>query len=138
MTTTVSRPVVAKRPFLVLCLAMFLGCSSHWVLTPTIPLYVHNLGGSAFTAGLVLLAFAVPSFTIRPLLGSIADRWSAAGVLAIGLALLATGTLLLFVPRRFLQPGNDASCRQLFIDALKPGRTRTSRRHGHAPRRAPA
>jgi MFS family permease len=95
---TASGSALATRPFLLLCLTMFLGCSSQWVLMPTIPLYVHDLGGSAFTAGLVLLAFAIPSFTIRPLLGNVADRWSAAGVLAIGLALLATGSLLLFVP----------------------------------------
>src|SRR6185503_3907391 len=88
---------LAARPFLLLCLTMFLGCASHWVLTPIIPLYVHDLGGSAFIAGLVLFAFAVPSFTLRPLLGTIADRWSAAGVLAAGLVLLTAGTLLLFV-----------------------------------------
>jgi MFS family permease len=93
-----SGSALAARPFLLLCLTMFLGCSSQWVLMPTIPLYVHDLGGSTFTAGLVLLAFAIPSFTIRPLLGNVADRWSAAGVLIIGLALLATGSLLLFVP----------------------------------------
>ena len=77
---------------------MFLGYANQWVLTPIIPLYVHDLGGSAFMAGLVLLAFAVPSFTVRPFVGHVADRWSAAGVLAIGLALLATGTLLFLVP----------------------------------------
>lgn len=89
---------LAARPFLLLCLTMFLGCASHWVLTPIIPLYVHDLGGSAFIAGLVLFAFAVPSFTLRPLLGTIADRWSATGVLAVGLVLLSAGSLLLFVP----------------------------------------
>jgi MFS family permease len=94
---TASGAALATRPFLLLCLTMFLGCSSHWVLMPTIPLYVQDLGGSAFTAGLVLLAFAIPSFTMRPLLGNIADRWSAAGVLAVGLAFLAAGSLLLFV-----------------------------------------
>src|SRR3954462_4437522 len=77
---------------------MFLGYANQWVLTPIIPLYVEALGGSAFLAGLVLLAFAVPSFTVRPFVGNIADRWSAAGVLAIGLALLGAGSLLLLVP----------------------------------------
>src|SRR5689334_24158243 len=89
---------LANRSFIVLCIAMFLGYANQWVLTPVIPLYVADLGGSAFVAGLVLLAFAVPSFTVRPFVGNIADRWSAAGVLAIGLALLATGSLLLLVP----------------------------------------
>jgi MFS family permease len=93
-----SAGALATPPFVLLCLAMFLGYANQWVLTPVIPLYVADLGGSALMAGLVLLAFAVPSFTIRPLVGRIADNWSAAGVLAVGLALLATGTLVLLVP----------------------------------------
>lgn len=71
------------RPFVLLCLAMFLGYANQWVLMPVIPLYVDDLGGSAFVAGLALLAFSVPSFTVRPYVGYVADKWSAAGVLAI-------------------------------------------------------
>ena len=89
---------LVARPFLLLCLAMFLGYANQWLLTPIIPLYVQDLGGSAFLAGLVLLTFSIPSFGVRPLVGRIADRWSAAGVLAIGLVLLAAGTLLFLVP----------------------------------------
>ena len=77
---------------------MFIGYSNHWLLTPIIPLYVQDLGGSAFTAGLVLLAFAVPSFAFRPFVGHLADKWSAAGVLAVGLVLLSAGTALIVVP----------------------------------------
>jgi MFS family permease len=94
----VTRSSLATQPFLLLCAAMFLGYANQWVLTPIIPLYVEDLGGSAFVAGLALLAFSVPSFTVRPLVGHLADRWSAAGVLLAGLALLATGTLLFLVP----------------------------------------
>lgn len=86
------------RPFIVLCLSMFLAYANHWVLVPIIPLYVLELGGSALTAGLVLLTFSVPSFLIRPALGYLADRWSSVGVLALGLVLLAAGTLLFLVP----------------------------------------
>ena len=86
------------RPFVLLCLAMFLGYANQSLLMPAIPLYVDSLGGSAFLAGLVLLAFSVPSFTVRPFVGSVADRWSAAGVLAVGLAFLAVGSLFLLVP----------------------------------------
>src|SRR3954471_17395017 len=89
---------LANRPFVLLCAAMFVGYANQWVLTPIIPLYVQDLGGSAFVAGLALLAFAVPSFTIRPLAGHIADKWGAARVLVIGLALLAVGTLLFLIP----------------------------------------
>jgi len=89
---------LATKPFVLLCLATFLGYANQWMLTPIIPLYVHDMGGSAFVAGLALLAFAVPSFTVRPLVGHIADRWNAAGVLAVGLVLLATGTALFLIP----------------------------------------
>jgi len=77
---------------------MFLGYANQWVLTPIIPLYVHDLGGSAFVAGLALLAFSVPSFAVRPLVGYLADKWSAAGVLLAGLALLGSGSLLFLMP----------------------------------------
>lgn len=93
-----TRPSLVTQPFVLLCGAMFLGYANQWVLTPIIPLYVEDLGGSAFVAGLALLAFSVPSFTVRPLVGHLADRWSAAGVLLAGLALLATGTLLFLIP----------------------------------------
>ena len=86
------------RPFILLCLAMFMGYANQWIVMPAIPLYVDSLGGSAFVAGLALLAFSVPSFTVRPFVGRMADRWSAAGVLAIGLTLLALGSLVLLVP----------------------------------------
>lgn len=86
------------RPFVLLCLAMFLGYSNQWLMTPIIPLYVQDMGGSAFVAGLALLAFSVPSFLIRPYVGRIADQWNAAGVMACGLVLLAAGSLLFLVP----------------------------------------
>jgi MFS family permease len=87
-----------SRPFVLLCLAMFLGYSNQWLMTPIIPLYVQDMGGSAFVAGLALLAFSVPSFVIRPYVGRIADQWNAAGVMACGLILLAAGSLLFLVP----------------------------------------
>ncbi len=90
--------VLITRPFVLLCAAMFLGYANQWVLTPVIPLYVDDLGGSAFVAGLALLAFSVPSFTVRPYVGRLADQWSAVGVLAIGLVLLALGSLLFLIP----------------------------------------
>src|SRR5262249_61471793 len=77
---------------------MFLGYANQWVITPTIPLYVQDRGGSAFLAGVALLAFSVPSFTVRPFVGRVADNWNAAGVLSVGLLLLAAGRLLFLVP----------------------------------------
>lgn len=77
---------------------MFLGYANQWVMTPIIPLYVQYLGGSPFVAGLALLAFSVPSFVVRPFVGVVADRWSAVGVLACGLIVLAAGSLLFLAP----------------------------------------
>jgi MFS family permease len=92
------QPPLATKSFLLLCFAMFLGYANQWVLTPVIPLYVHDLGGSATMAGLVLLAFSVPSVLVRPFVGRIADQWSGAGVLALGLTVLGCGTLVCLVP----------------------------------------
>ena len=60
------QPPLATKSFLLLCVAMFLGYANQWVLTPVIPLYVQDLGGSASMAGAVLLAMAVPSVAVRP------------------------------------------------------------------------
>lgn len=71
---------------------------NQWMLVPVIPLYVADMGSSAFVAGLVLLAFAIPSVAVRPLLGVLADKWSTALVVAGGLAALSAGALLMLVP----------------------------------------
>jgi MFS family permease len=84
--------------FMLLCLTVLLGYAHQSMLTPLVPLYVTDQGGSAFFAGLVLLAFSVPSFLIRPLFGYLADAWTAAGVLAMGLLLLALGGVIYIGP----------------------------------------
>jgi MFS family permease len=86
------------RSYILLCAAMFLGYANQWIVTPTIPLYVDDMGGSAFVAGLALMAFSLPSFTARPFVGRLADRWNAGGVLAVGLVLLALGSSLFLIP----------------------------------------
>ena len=83
---------------MLLCLTVLLGYAHQSMLTPLVPLYVTDQGGSAFYAGLVLLAFSVPSFLVRPFFGYLADSWTAAGVLAMGLLLLAVGGVIYIVP----------------------------------------
>lgn len=90
-------PSLLTRPFVLLCTAMFLGYANQWIVMPVIPLYVNSQGGSAFVAGLALLAFSVPSVAVRPFVGMLADRWNAAAVLGVGLVLLASGSALLLV-----------------------------------------
>jgi MFS family permease len=68
------------------------------MLAPVLPLYVTQLGGSAFMVGLVLAAFAVASVIVRPLAGHWADRWSDAGVMISGLLFQGASILLCFIP----------------------------------------
>lgn len=89
---------LATKPFVLLCLTMFLGYANYWIITPLMALYVGHLGGSAFVAGLALLAFSAPSVLFRPFIGHIADRWSVVGVLACGLLLLAAGSAIFLLP----------------------------------------
>jgi MFS family permease len=68
------------------------------MLVVIIPLYVVHLGGSALLAGVVLLTFSLPSFSLRPFIGLWADRWSAVGVLSAGALLIAVSSLIYAVP----------------------------------------
>ena len=86
------------RAFALLCLAQFLGYAQHFMLSPVLPLYVSDLGGSAFVVGLVLAAFAVTSVIIRPLVGHWADRWSEAGVMISGLLFQGASVILCLIP----------------------------------------
>ncbi|HZD40160.1 MAG TPA: MFS transporter [Terriglobales bacterium] len=85
--------------FALLCLAQFLGYAQHFILTPTFPLYVTDLGGSPFVVGLVLGSFAITSVVFRPMIGHWADRWNAVGVMITGLVGLIISMLFCFIPR---------------------------------------
>lgn len=49
MTATQSEPPWT-RAFVLLCVVQFLGYAQHFVLQPTIPIYVTHLGASPFVA----------------------------------------------------------------------------------------
>lgn len=87
-----------SRTFVLLCLTQFLGYAHNAVLTPTLPLYVTHLGGSAFVVGLVLAAFSVTSVLVRPLVGYWTDAWRDSGVQSTGTFLLGLSVLLWLVP----------------------------------------
>src|SRR5919106_4631015 len=86
------------RTFVLLCAAQFLGYAQHSVLTPILPLYITQLGGSPFVVGVVLACFAVTSVMIRPLVGHWADRWSETGVLISGLLFQGPSGFLCLIP----------------------------------------
>ena len=86
------------RAFALLCLAQFLGYAHHFVLQPTLPLYITSLGGTPVIVGLVIAAFGATSVIFRPLIGAWADRWHGGGVMLCGLVFLAVSVLFCFLP----------------------------------------
>ena len=97
MTATHSEPLWT-RAFVLLCVVQFLGYAQHFVLQPTIPIYVTQLGASPFVVGLVMACFAATSMVLRPLVGYWSDHWSEAGVMISGLLIQSASVLLCFVP----------------------------------------
>ena len=86
------------RAFVLLCLAEFLGYAQHFILQPTFPLYITQLGGTPSHVGLVIASFGVASVVTRPILGYWADRWSVTGVMILGLCLQTLSISLCFLP----------------------------------------
>ena len=96
--TTEKPESIWTRAFAFLCLAEFLGYAQHFILQPTFPLYITQLGGSPFHVGLVIASFGVTSVMSRPIIGYWADRWSVTGVMILGLILQTLSISLCFVP----------------------------------------
>jgi MFS family permease len=96
--TTAKPDSIWTPAFALLCTAQFLGYAQHFILTPTFPLYVTQLGGSPFVVGLVLASFAVTSVIFRPLIGQWVDRWNEAGVMVSGMLLQGASTFLCYLP----------------------------------------
>ncbi|HEX2386453.1 MAG TPA: MFS transporter [Candidatus Binatia bacterium] len=96
--TTAKPDSIWSQTFALLCLTQLLGYAHNALLTPTIPLYVTQLGGSALTVGFVLASFAVTSVLLRPVIGHFADRRNEARVLAFGCALLGASLLFFLIP----------------------------------------
>ncbi len=84
--------------FVFLFLAVFLGYSGQQLVLPTLPLYITDLGGTPTVAGLVLAAFSITSFPMRPFVGYLSDSWSARGVLTLGMLVLAVTAFGFFFP----------------------------------------
>ena len=84
--------------FALLCLAQFLGYAHHFILQPTLPLYITQLGGTPFIVGIVIAAFGITSVIARPFIGAWVDRWHGGGVMVCGLFFLAASLLLCFIP----------------------------------------
>lgn len=86
------------RSFALLCSAQFLGYAHHFILQPTLPLYITELGGTPFIVGLVIAAFGITSVIARPFIGAWVDRWHGGGVMVCGLFFLAASVTFCFLP----------------------------------------
>jgi MFS family permease len=86
------------RAFVLLCLAQFLGYAQHAMLSPALPLYVTQLGGSPFMVGVVLFCFAATSVLVRPLIGHWSDRWNETGVMILGLLFQGVTIFFCMIP----------------------------------------
>ena len=86
------------KTFILLCAAQFLGYAQHSMLSPALPLYVTQLGGSPFIVGVVLFSFAATSVFVRPLIGYWTDRWNESGVMIFGLLFQGVTIFFCLIP----------------------------------------
>jgi len=96
--TAASTDTLWTRAFILLCLVQFFGYAQHFVLQPTLPIYVTHLGATPFVVGLVMASFAATSMILRPLVGYWSDRWSESGVMISGLLIQGVSVLLCYLP----------------------------------------
>src|SRR3954454_19123032 len=86
------------RSFTLICLSTLLCYGSQYFVTPVLPLYVKEFGASTFVVGLVITAFSVASFVVRPWMGHLTDSWSVVGVMLIGSLILGATAPMFLVP----------------------------------------
>lgn len=84
-------PRLFTASFALVLAATSLGYAHLALLTPTLPLFIHDHGGTATLVGLASVAFSLPSFALRPLIGRAVDEWNGRaetwlGTLALGLS----------------------------------------------------
>jgi len=96
--TATNSDTLWTRAFVLLCIVQFLGYAQHAMLSPALPLYVTQLGGSPFIVGVVLFCFAATSVLIRPAVGHWADRWSETGVMISGLLFQGVTIFFCLIP----------------------------------------
>ena len=119
---------------LLLVSAVFMYMST-FMLTPTLPLFVEQVGaGDLAAGGLIVAAYTLGSLLPRIAWGNLADRWSRQGVYLIGVAIIAvlsplfalTVLLPVIVGLRFLQgvgfSGSSTSASAMSADLIPASR----------------
>ncbi|MDR6226419.1 MFS transporter [Desmospora profundinema] len=86
-------PSLWSRDFSLICLSNFFVFVNFQLLLPTLPLFVHTVGGPEGTAGWVIGVFTLAAVAIRPWIGRIIDRKGSGKALRWGLLLFFLSTL---------------------------------------------
>ena len=120
--------------FVLLFLMEFTIFVTFYMLLPTVPLYIKELGGTNSTVGLVIgIAGPIAAFGV-PLYGLGVDRWSRRGMAVLGLGINVVGALVMIIvvsPLTMLLPtilrrvgsgATGAATRTLILDIAPPNR----------------
>ncbi|MDF2633638.1 MAG: tetA 2 [Pelosinus sp.] len=78
-----------SRNFTFVCLSSFLYFGSFYLLLPTIPQFVADLGGTTSQIGVVVGIFTMSSVVLRPYFGKLADRYGRKKMMLFGSGLFA-------------------------------------------------
>ena len=125
---------VYTRAFILLFFMEFTIFVTFYMLLPTVPLYIKELGGTQSTVGLVIgIAGPVAAFGV-PLYGLGVDRWSRRWMAVLGLAINVIGAiimifvlspLMLLIPTILRRVGSGATgsaTRTMILDIAPPNR----------------
>ncbi len=120
--------------FVLLFLMEFTIFVTFYMLLPTVPLYIKELGGTNSTVGLVIgIAGPIAAFGV-PLYGLGVDRWSRKGMAVLGLGINVVGALIMIIvvsPLTMLLPtilrrvgsgATGSATRTLILDIAPPSR----------------
>ena len=131
---TPTRERVYTRAFILLFFMEFTIFVTFYMLLPTVPLYIKELGGTQSTVGWVIgIAGPVAAFGV-PLYGLGVDRWSRRGMAVLGLAINVIGAiimifvlspLMLLIPTILRRVGSGATgsaTRTMILDIAPPNR----------------
>jgi predicted MFS family arabinose efflux permease len=89
-----TRPALLTPAFVTVTLAALAYFTGDGVLIPAVPRYTHGpLGAGDVAVGLVVAAFALSAFFLRPWAGRVADRWGRRPLMLAGAGLFAASTL---------------------------------------------
>ncbi len=78
-----------SRNFTFVCLSSFLYFGSFYLLLPTIPQFVADLGGTTSQIGVVVGIFTMSSVVLRPYFGKLADKYGRKKMMLFGSGLFA-------------------------------------------------